>query len=1082
MYVSARAVWAAIASLGAAWLSEARPTQAQIHFVEVSAEVGVTHVQQTRSQPNAAGIALFDFDNDGRLDALFTEDQAACRLYRNEIAEGPASFRMTDVSEASGIAVSCRGSAAAVIDFDRDGFDDLLIASGRGVVLLANRPSPVGGGARMFVDRSAVAGFGGEAGAATLSVADFDADGWPDVYVGIYVVSARFPMHGCGRNRLYRNRGDGTFEEVAGVLGADDPGCALAATFVDADGDGFLDLLVANDFGLTVAPSDVLRFDGERFQSVGDAWGATQRMYAMGIAHGDIDGDGRLDFYVTNIGRNVLLRGSGGGFVDTTEEADVGLATIHEGGRTRFRASWGTALADFDLDGRLDLYVASGYLFAEDAIAVARAEPNVVFAGLGGGRFEAVSGEADDPRGSRGVAIGDLDGDGAPDLVISNVTTREQGAVEPRPAIYLARPPLNRRLAVRLRGTVCEPRAGGARLVVRTNGGGAQQRDVDTGGASHGSQHDPTLFFGFGDAALPQNAPKELWVRWPSGVSTRHDVPPAEERLEVSEPRWLRIPAVVSVEARVDLEVTPLAPGGALLGSGHVIHFSPSAGTMDGPATDLGDGAYAQSWRAPSSPRDVALELFVDGVRQRVRPRVRVIDGDATTLAPASAPLRTGEDSRVWIEPRDANGVPRGSGLDVVLLASAGTPRAADDLGDGTYAAHFVAPAARGTVRLQVLVQGELQGTERLVHVVEAFDPQRSRLEAVYAIVSPAERLLLRATPVDGAGRASPLLRSIVFSADQGELDERISFVQEMLATSWLQLPLEVPEAFRARASIAGMPFAREAIVATTGIASGAPPWLIDAARSRVIPFHQAMPADGRSLVRVMAVVRDTNGGFLPATPGTVFRTTGGQWRGPATQAIGMVASRCLIAPDAPGEARVCATVSGVELGECARIQFHVPSPGALVQDGCGEDALFAIIPEEVPDGGSGDAGVLQDGGGAQDGGSGAEPDAGARDGAAPEVDAGVVSAVDGAAQASPDAGSSGSMIFDAGSVPSNHAGGLPGSATPSAQSGGCDSAGGPLGFSMCAALAACVVFARRRRLRYPGRAVGAADRPNQLP
>ena len=933
------AAWTVCALLGVAPSTRAAP-----RFIDVSAAVGIDWTLPSRLPPNAAGIALFDYDGDGRLDVLFT-DEAACRLMRNVPTASAPGFRLVDVSLATGLSRACPASAAAVIDDERTGYPSLLLAYSTGVVLLANVPSPGAPGGRAFVERSASAGLGGEVGAATLSVADYDGDGHPDVYVGRYVVQPRFPHHTCGRNVLYRNRGDGTFEDVAASVGADDAGCALAATFVDLDGDGLLDLFVVNDFGLTVRPNDVLRFDGARFNSVGAALGAADGLYGMGVALGDVNGDGRLDYYVTNIGRNVLRLGTAAGFVDATERAGVALATAPDGVGTKFRASWGAAMADFDLDGRQDLYVASGHLLAEAAIGTAHVQANAVFEGHGDGTFTLVADEGAEGRASRGVAIGDLDGDGVPDVVVSNLTSRDP-TVLGSPTIYLSRPPqARRRLVVRLRGTVSEARAGGARVTAESTSGARQLRVIDTGGASHGSQHEAAAFFGFGES----DAPARVSVQWPSGITSEHGVPVGVVQLALEEPAWLRVPETVSPGALATLEATPVNGQGAPLGGGHSVVFEVEGAMREGEATELGDGSYRQVVRAPTSAGVAHVRLRVDGVLLRARLPLAIVDGDRTTLRVLDAPPRTGLASRVLILPKDVDGDRLGPGHAVTLVVSGGTTGQVEDLGDGLYRAHFTAPVVAGPLFLRVTVDGVLQDAQARTDVVAALDAEASTLDISFALVGPGERAQLRALPVDGAGRTSPLLGEITFETNAGTLDDRPIPYAGFMTTQWLVAPTGAPRVITARARFRGQPVGREGYVLTTGVGPGAPPWLVDGARSRVHAFHAAMPADGRSATRVFLAARDLAGGLLPALPGTRFTTSAGSWRGPANTTLGNVPSRCLVAPVAPGFALACATVSGVEVAVCARVFFHEATPGAPAQDGCGDESFAVEVPEAWP-------------------------------------------------------------------------------------------------------------------------------------
>jgi hypothetical protein len=994
---------------------------AQPHLVEVADLVGVQHAPLTRSMLVGAGVAIFDYDRDGRPDLLFADDAGPCHLYHNEPG-GALGFTFRDVSQETGIAALCRGFAFAILDYDRDGWDDIAIGTSAGVVLLHNE----GGN---FVDRSGVAGLGGETAAATLTAADYDRDGYPDLYVGRYVTFPRYPVHTCGANRLYHNRGDGTFEDLSRALGADDTGCALAVSFVDLDGDGALDLFVGNDFGNTVQPTEMLRYDGERFQPMARAWGGALTTYAMGVAFGDVDGDGRLDFVSTNIGRNVLLRATASGFADDTETYGVALATALDTTTNvlHWRASWGVALADFDLDGQQDLYIASGYLLAESPIATSLTEPNGLFAGMGD-RFALVPGEGDDPKGSRGVAIGDLDGDGVPDIVVSNIaTSRDPDTSYARPSIYLGAPPAGRGfLSLRLVGSVSDLRAAGAR-VWATAGGITQQRDVDAGGASHASQHDATVLFGLGDAALAT-----VRVRWPSGAVTTHGPLAANGRYTLEEPLWMRVPARMSVGATADLELTPLDEDGAVRGSGLAVSFQVSAGALVGPVRDLGDGRYQQTFQAPPAAAEVTATAQVEGVPMPARPRIVVRGADSTTIAVTDAPGVVGQSSGVHIYPRDATGVAIGAGHAVELLALSGTVGTAVDRGDGRYDVSFT-PSQAGTVSLSARVDGVVQEAVRALDVVPAFDPQRSSTEAVYSIAAPGDRVLLRARALDGAGRVSAAIQSLLFVPSAGTLEPGPTVSSPGVATQWLRVPsTDAPPFIRVQASIGGVAIAHDAIIYVQAKGLAAPVAVVDAASSKTASFHAAIPADGQSAVRVMAIVRDTNGGYLPATPGTVFSTTGGSWRGPATSGLGNIGTRCLISPTTPGIVEVSASVSGLPLAGVARIYFHPATPGDPVQDGCGDDSFFPVVPEVPPviDGGAAapdagasgpdgsvaadDGGIAEDGGPQDDDGGAASEDGGAvMDGGA-EDDGGVAEADGGA----PDAGmgeDDGGSIVDGG-------------------------------------------------------------------
>ncbi len=488
------------------------------------------------------------------------------------------------------------GTGAAFFDYDRDGRLDLYIVNGwrldgsrlveRGRNALY-RGLPDG----RFEDTTDSAGVGGQGEwGSGVAVADYDADGWPDLFVTNF-----------GPNILYRNRGDGTFENVAPRLGLEAPGWNTGAAFFDADGDGDLDLYVASyidctvedvlrakptldwkglekvaagPFGLKGAPDHFFRSEGGKrfvdatvaagledrglgygfavraadfdddgdvdiyvandsdpnylyrnegngtFKEVGvwsgcalDANGAAQA--SMGIAVGDATGDGLLDLFVTNFSQDfsTLYRGLGGGlFEDASEETGVGPATYGP-------MSWGTALADFDNDGDLDLVVANGHIYPQidrhPDIVGTYGQRNLLLENRNG-HFYDVSAEAgpgfESKRSSRGLAVGDYDNDGDLDILITNLDAppdllRNDGGCGSWLEI------------------VCEIPGGPAvpigTTVTVTAAGRTQRRDVASGD-SYLSSHDSRLHFGLGETETVET----IDVRWPDGTRTvRRDVP-----------------------------------------------------------------------------------------------------------------------------------------------------------------------------------------------------------------------------------------------------------------------------------------------------------------------------------------------------------------------------------------------------------------------------------------------------------------------------------------------------------------------------------------------------------------------------
>ena len=392
-----------------------------------------------------SGGALLDYDADGDLDLYIVQGdtigagapRARDRLYRNDW-DGE-SVKFVDVTEAANLPVGGVGMGVAVGDVDNDGWEDLFVTNYGSNRLLRNR------GDGSFDDFSAASGLDESRWSVAAAFVDFDQDGWEDLFVANYVDFApprQIPCYGntgardyCGpdtypalRDRLYRNRGDGTFEDFtarAGLAGVADP--SLGVVVRDFNDDGWPDLYVAVDRGLNRlwmnqqngAFLDEALIRGCAVNVDGKAEAS------MGIAAADIDGDGDEDLFVTHLERetNTLYRNDGqGGFVDDTTASGLGAVSWKMTG-------FGTQWLDYDRDGDLDLVVVNGavtsiqdLLQKEDPYPFH--QPNQLFEQVAGGGFREIT--AAESEGlirsevSRGALTGDLDNDGDADLVITN--------------------------------------------------------------------------------------------------------------------------------------------------------------------------------------------------------------------------------------------------------------------------------------------------------------------------------------------------------------------------------------------------------------------------------------------------------------------------------------------------------------------------------------------------------------------------------------------------------------------------------------------------------------------------------------
>ena len=539
-------------------------------------------------EAKGGGLALFDFDGDGWLDAYFVNGASFEALRGREEAPPAALFHsnrdgtFTDVTVAAGVANRGWGQGACTGDFDDDGDDDLYVTNFGPNRLYRND------GQGRFTETAGTAGVTLGAWSTGCAFGDIDGDGRLDLFVAGYIVldlerlppapssaarSAAAPGEAssakgtegmqapyragaaecryrgqpamCGPrglkgapDHLFRNNGDGTFSDVSVKAGVADPNgyYGIGVAFFDFDDDGKLDLFVANDS----SPNYLYRNRGDgTFQDVSFASGAAfneagQEQAHMGVAVGDYDGDGRDDLHVTNFENdaNILYHNDGGGlFSETTYPAGVGNASVPFVG-------WGTNFLDYDNDAWPDLFVANGHVYpwvGELEWNTSYEQRVLLFRNLKGRFAEVGRGGGDGlsvVRSLRGSATGDLDNDGDVDVVANPIDG------EP----FLLRNDGGNRaghwLTLRLVGDPaqrCPRDATGS--VVFLNAGGARQRGDVASGRSVMSQSDRRVHFGLGTATRVDR----LEVRWANGPTVTYEVPAIDTELVIDQARGVKV-------------------------------------------------------------------------------------------------------------------------------------------------------------------------------------------------------------------------------------------------------------------------------------------------------------------------------------------------------------------------------------------------------------------------------------------------------------------------------------------------------------------------------------------------------------
>jgi enediyne biosynthesis protein E4 len=488
----------------------------QHHFTDVTAGAGIKHVFKVYEGMFGGGACVIDYNNDGFEDLYITSGTVDDVLYKNN---GNGTF--TNVFEQSGLTLTknyvTQGVAGA--DVNRDGFVDLFVTT----ITRRDRKEIIpreinllflNNGNGTFRDATKEYGLDQMFSFSTGgSFGDFNADGWPDIYVGNYFneyegkLSVINDNTIVGANQIAKgylllNEKGKKFRDVYADYGLDYRGFGFGGVFTDYDNDGDQDLFVNHDFGYKRTPDMLLknRYPKKSFVDVAKETAMDLKINSMGTAVGDYNNDGWMDYYVTNIKFNFFMvnQGAGKPFINKATELGMGFFTI----------SWGANFADFDHDGDVDLFVANGDL-NPNCVAMA----DFYFENMGG-KFEdhaRAIGLADYGIG-RGSVTFDYDNDGDLDLLLVNQEPVLDYPVPSFTRLYRNDSTTGNWIKIALKGVAAESHGIGSKIEVEA-GEKKMIREIDGGGSSHISQNSTIAHFGLGNVSKID----KITVYWTGG-------------------------------------------------------------------------------------------------------------------------------------------------------------------------------------------------------------------------------------------------------------------------------------------------------------------------------------------------------------------------------------------------------------------------------------------------------------------------------------------------------------------------------------------------------------------------------------
>jgi hypothetical protein len=545
-----------ILTIAAAALVFIQPAAPELLFRDIAAQAGITFRHHAAPEKKyivesmSGGVAMFDYDNDGRPDLYFVDsltvdtatDPSAARsaLYRNL-----GNDRFEDVTDKSGLGHPGWGMGVCTADVDGDGWEDVYVTALGGSRLYHNNHNGT------FTDITASAGVGIPGWSAGCGFADYDHDGRLDLFVSRYVKIdlAHLPEFGkdktceyrgiavqCGprglpgeSDFLFHNDGNGHFTDVSEKAGVSDPRgyFGLGVAWFDPNGDGWPDLYVANDS----TPNFLyLNQKNGTFQESAFPWGVAvsedgAEQGSMGVAVGDYDHSGRLSLFVTNFSEeyNDLYHNDVDHFTDMSFRSKTAAISLPFVG-------WGDAFVDYDNDTWPDIFVVNGHVYPQlDRVRMGASagyrQRRLLYHNRGDGTFDEVAARygtiLTDEHVSRGIAVGDIDDDGRVDIAINDLDGAPQ-------LLHNEIATRGNWLLVALKGSSPNTGAIGAEITVTTPSG--KQTSVVQSGTGYISQDDKRQHFGLGTA--PE---ADVSVKWPDGTVTTQSAVKANQVVTIKQ-------------------------------------------------------------------------------------------------------------------------------------------------------------------------------------------------------------------------------------------------------------------------------------------------------------------------------------------------------------------------------------------------------------------------------------------------------------------------------------------------------------------------------------------------------------------